>query len=387
MYQMLPQVNPSTLSSNHLTLSLPDANDPHISPHGDRHSPHGPNSRPRHQHHHLRLAIRKLNRDASGRSHRVRQLHRNVLVDGGQVGELGGGKACGELLGEDGLPDGGGDGEADGAAYVAECAQQGQGCGDVLMGRGGHGGDFVADDDGAGGEGDEDLAEDDGADILVGAAEADQEAQAQAAQGNAKVEADGLVASGVAYQQAHGEGGQDGADEVGLDDVAGIRHAEVVDHLQDGAEVAVPAVETEEQRSGQDASAKNGTVQEEGIGDECDGGEESLPDSEGDHECDARDQQGDDEGRAPPVRLQGVKVEWQEKESDAGGEQDETDGVELAAVVEQRPPDCALTLALRDETLLRGLGVIKDQEAEERKGDGGYENGECSKAPTPAGAP
>ena len=156
--------------------------------------------------------------------------------------------------------------------------------------------------------------------------------------------------------------------------------------MQEGAEVTVPAVVTEKQRSGKDASAEDGTIQEERIGNECDGGEEPLPYGKGDYKCDARDQQADNKRGVPPVCLQGVKIEGQEKESDAAREQNETDSIELAAVVEQGPPRCNLTLARRDKTLLQGLGVIMHQKTEERKGDGGYGNGKGPKAPTPAGS-
>ena len=366
-----------------MTLGLPDANDPDISPHDHRHSADGPNSSTSNQHHHLRVPVGTLNRNTSRRAHRVRQLHRDVLVDDGQLGELGGRKAFGELLREDSLPDGGGDGQADGATDVTENAQHGQDHGNVLMGSGGHDGDLVADDDGAGGERYQDLAHDDVADVTVGPAEGDHQPHTQDAQRNTEEEADGLIASGKAYQQAHGESGQDGAHGVSLNDVAGTGHAQVIHYLQEGAEVAVPAVVTEKQRSGKDASAEDGTIQEERIWNECDGSEEPLPYSKGDHKCDARDQQADDKGGAPPVRLQSVKIEWQEKESDAR-EQNETDSIELAAVVQQGPPRRTLTLVLRDEALLRGLGVIIHQKAEERKGYGGYDDGESPKAPTPA---
>ena len=192
-------------SSKHMTLGLPDANDPDISPHDHRHNANGPNSSTRNQQHHLRVPVGTLDRDTSRRAHRVRQLHRDVPVDGGQVGEFGRGKALGELLREDSLPDGGGDGQADGAADVAEHAQHGQDDGNVLMGSGGHDGDLVADDDGTGGERYQDLAHDNVADVTVGPAEVNHQAHTQDAQRNTEEEADGLIASRVVYQQAHGE--------------------------------------------------------------------------------------------------------------------------------------------------------------------------------------
>lgn len=82
--------------------------------------------------------------------------------------------------------------------------------------------------------------------------------------------------------------------------------------------------------------------------------------------------------------MQGVKVERQEKEGDAAGEEDETHGVKFAAVVEEGLPSCALALALGDETLLVCLGVVMDQKTKEGKGYGWYEDSEGPKAPAPA---
>ena len=105
------------------------------------------------------------------------------------------------------------------------------------------------------------------------------------------------------YQQAHSERAQDRANCVSLDDIASIGNAQVIHHLQERAEVAIPAVETHKQRSRKDASAKDRTIQEERIGNKCDRGEESLPYSEDNHKNDAEDQQADNKGSAPSLCL------------------------------------------------------------------------------------
>lgn len=245
----------------HLALGLLDADDPDISPQDHRHHAHGPNRRPRNQHHLLRICVGVLNRDPSGRAHRIRHLRRDVPVDGEQIREFGSGEGFGELGREDTLPDGGRDRQADRAPDVAEQAQYRQHDRDVLVGSGRHDGDLVADDDRAGGERDEDLAHDYVADVLVRRAEIDHEAQPQDAQGDTKVEADGLEASGIVYEQAHGEGAYDGANGVGLDDIAGIADAQVVHYLQERAEVAGPAVVADEERGRKNASAKDCPIQ------------------------------------------------------------------------------------------------------------------------------
>ena len=165
------------------------------------------------------------------------------------------------------LPERGGNGQADGAPDVPEHAQHGQHNGDVLVRSGGHDGDLVANDDGAGRDGNKDLAHDDVADGAVRSAEVDHEAQPQDAQGNTEVEADGSVAARGADEQARGEGRQDGAHGVRLDDVAGVGDAQVVHHLQEGAEVAGPAVVADVQRRGEDASAEDRTTDLLGIKD------------------------------------------------------------------------------------------------------------------------
>ena len=254
----------------------------------------------------------------------------------------------------------------------------------MLMGRGGHDGNLVADDDRPRGEGDEYLAHDDVANVAVGLAEVDHQAQPEDAEGDAKVEADGLVASRVAYQQTRGERAHDGTDGVGLGDIAGIGDAEVVHYLQEGAEIAIPAVETHKQHSRKDAGARDRTIQEERIGDECNGGEESLPCSEQNHKKDTKDQQADGEGRAPPFCLQGVEIERQEEKRDAGRQQHQANGIKLAAVMEKGLPRCALTLALRYETLLSSLAETIHHEPKQRQSDSRNDDRKCSKTPPPA---
>lgn len=220
-----------TILSKYMTLSLLDPNDIDIPPHRHCHEADRPHRRPRNQHHHLRVAVRVLDRSPRGRAHRVRQLHRDIRVNEQQIRQLLHRQVFREFLGQNILPDGGGNCRADGAADVAEHAQYSQDDGDMLMRSGGHDGDFVADDDGAGGEGDEELAHDDVANLDAGLAEVDQQARAQDAKGDAEVEADGLVAARAVDQEADSEGADDGTDRVGLDDVAGVSDAEVVDDL------------------------------------------------------------------------------------------------------------------------------------------------------------
>ena len=78
-------------------------------------------------------------------------------------------------------------------------------------------------------------------------------------------------------QRAHADGANHGADSVRLHDVARFVGAQPVHHLQERAEVAVPAPVADEEHGRKHASAEDGPVQQEGIWHEGDGGEEFLP--------------------------------------------------------------------------------------------------------------
>ncbi|TFA97559.1 hypothetical protein CCMA1212_010690 [Trichoderma ghanense] len=128
-------------------LVLPHINVP---PHGRTNHGQRQDSRSSNEHHLLCVAIRLLNGDALRGSHRVRQLDVEAAVDVREVADGGLGQVDGQLLGEDGLPDGGGDGQADGAADGRGHCFDGEDDGDVLVGGGGHDGGLLADDDDVG---------------------------------------------------------------------------------------------------------------------------------------------------------------------------------------------------------------------------------------------
>ena len=95
-------------------------------------------------------------------------------------------------------------------------------------------------------------------------------------------------------QQPHSERADDGSNSVGLHDVAGLGNAQVVYHLQERAEVAVPTPVTEEQGKREETGAKDRSIQEERVRNECYGREEPLPRCEGDDEKDAKDEHAND---------------------------------------------------------------------------------------------
>lgn len=126
-------------------------------------------------------------------------------------------ESFGEFVGVDGT----GDGLADGAADGGEEADEGEHTGDVLVGRGGHDGHLLADDEGTTAEGDEDLAHYNVADALAGLAEVDHEADAEG------LEAQHRHGEPLEAAEETDEDGQDYAPEAGPDavdvaDVAGV---------------------------------------------------------------------------------------------------------------------------------------------------------------------
>jgi hypothetical protein len=95
-----------------------------------------------------------------------------------------------------------------------------------------------------------------------------------------------------------------------LNDIASISDAQIHDDLEKGAEKTVPAKVTEEERGGEETGAEDCAIDEEGIRDECYGGEELFPNGKEDHENDTEDQKADYERSVPSFFLQCVEVEW-----------------------------------------------------------------------------
>ena len=72
-----------------MTFGLLDITNLNVSPHNHRDHAKSPDSRTHDQHDPLRIAVGMLNRDTSRRANRIRQLHRDVFIDGGQIREFG----------------------------------------------------------------------------------------------------------------------------------------------------------------------------------------------------------------------------------------------------------------------------------------------------------
>ena len=89
-------------------------------------------------HHLLRLTIRILDRDSRSTSNGVRQLHRQIPIDGRKVALRFGGKILHEFLGKDTSPYSSSDGRSNCAAGVGEDIFHGDDDGDVLLCCGGH---------------------------------------------------------------------------------------------------------------------------------------------------------------------------------------------------------------------------------------------------------
>ena len=194
---------------------------------------------------------------------------------------------------------------------------------------------LLANDQGTTGEGNEDLAHDNIANVDIRLAEVDHQPSAKHGDGNTEVDGDPLEPASVTDGQTDNNGEQARSDAVDLSDVAGLGDGESVDDLEERVEVGVPDVEADEQSGSKNTGAHNGAVREEVIGDEGDGGELGLPDGEDDEEDDAKDEEADDDRGLPLQGLESVHVKSEQEEGQTGGDQKQTNGIELGGVVDK----------------------------------------------------
>ena len=331
------------------------------------------------------FAIGLLNRDSNGAADGVAGLNLQVTVNRRKLADRGLGEVLHERLGEGLLPDSGCDCHSDGAADAGEHALDGEDDGNVLVHGGGHDGHLLGDDEGAAAKGDEDLTHDDVADIDVRLAELDHETRAEHGDRHAKVEGDPLVAPRPADGEADGDGEEARADAVDLGYVAGFRDGQTIDNLEERAKVRVPDVEAHKEGGGEHARANDGAVQEEVVGDEGDGREPLLPDAKGDEQEDAEDNEADDNGRLPEFRLHGLDVESEQEQRQTADDEEKTDDVKFAAVVEAGLRESPVAGAVGEDTALLGHAQVVDEEHPDRHGDDGDDKGEGPETPAESG--
>lgn len=357
-----------------------------ITPERDRHHTNHENRRGSNEHVPHCLAIRVLNGNTSGASQRIRNLHPEITIDVHEVLLLRLGQVLCQRTGEDLLPDGRRDGQADGATDAREHALDGENNGDVLVGGSGHGSHLLADNQATSRKGDKDLAHDNVADVNIGLAELDHQTSAEDGQGHAEVEGNPLEAARVADSETDGDREEARADVVDLRDVAGLGDGQAVDSLEEGTKVRVPDIEADEHGGGEDTRAKNGSVQEQAVGDESHWCEPLLPNCEGNEEKETKDDEADNKGGFPQLGLVGCEVECEQEQGNAGGDEEQANGIELARVVDEGLEGGAAAPTIGEEALLLGDAEVVGEEDPEREGEDWGDDAEDSESPAPSGA-
>lgn len=311
---------PIPLSSN-TTLNLSQILDLEILPQDNKHNTRHQEHKTRNRQIPHRLPIRIDHGISLGRSKRIFQLHGQAPIQQGiqrPVPRQGSLERGGEFIrvyrGRDGLTDASPDG--------GEEPDEGEHRGDGLMGRGGHDGHLLADDEGAAAEGDEDLTHDHIANAERRLAEVDHEADAEEFEAE-HGQGEPLEAAGDADDGREDDGPEARADAVDVGHVAGVGDGEAVHGLQVGVEVGVPEVEGGEEEGGQAAGRHDGAVGEEFEGNEGARGEVLFVEREEDHAEAADDPEGDAEGGGVAFVLVGFEGEGEQEEDEASADEED----------------------------------------------------------------
>lgn len=253
------------------------------------------------QHPLLRVPVGPLDADPLGAVDGVAQLHVEVVVDIGEVRQGGLGQEPLQGGFEGVCPDGAGDGVADGAADVADDVQHGQHGGDVLVVRGREDRELLHDDENAAADRDEDLAHDDVPDVLVRLAEVDHQALREDVQRHRDEQQPPEVA-GLADQEPDAQEQHARDDVERAPHVACLGQRQVAHDLQEGREVAVPAVVGDLVRQVQETRSDDGPVGEKLDVQERRPSEEALVQHKQGENHEPDDDHRDDVARAPAVR-------------------------------------------------------------------------------------
>lgn len=217
---------------------------------------------PHRQHPGLRVSIGLLDTQPLGGVRCVAELGVQAVVDVGEVAQRVFRQVPLQGLFESVCPDGSGDGVADGPADVAHDVEECQHGGDVLMVRRREDTDLLDDDEDGPADADEDLTHDDVPDVLVRAAKVDHQALGEDVQRDGDEQHPPKV-PGLADQDAHEEQLDTGDDVERAAHVTRLRDGQIVHHLQERGEVAVPAVVADLVREVQETGTDDGAVDEQ----------------------------------------------------------------------------------------------------------------------------
>ena len=263
--------------------------------------------------------------------------------------------------------DGGDDGRADGLADAAKQTEQREDHGYALAVARCHGGNLVADDEGAAAEGNEDLAHDDVADAVRFVLATEVDGQTSAEEGERQAEAEAFVfdAAGVAHPQTEDDAPEARADVVDLHHVACFGVVEAVHGLDELVEVLVPAVEAELDGDGNHAGSDDGALPKQLPSDEVGAGAVLLPDGEDGEKHQTDDNHGDESGATVRDTAVSLQAERQEEEHKGRHENQSADDVELVEVVgDGLSHASAARLGDKQALLLRLPFVVFEQESE-----------------------
>ena len=268
----------------------------------------------------------------------IRQLDRKPLLAADRVAELrrqtGSNKRSlilgvlrqepHESSGEDIRPDRARNRRADGSAKGARDVQQRHRGGGVLVIDGGEDGELADENEDGAADGDEDLAHDDVADVAVGLAEVDHQAESKSIQRDGDVKQPPVEAR-TTDREADDEQQEARDDGEGVVDVAGLGDGDVEDDLQEGLEVQVPGVVGDLVDHVERAGADHGAVGEEVEGHPRRGRPVVFVHAEEDHHGEADDDHRDDPAGGPAVGGGGGEVEGEEEDHETAGEEEDTD--------------------------------------------------------------
>ena len=171
--------------------------------------------------------------------------------------------------------------------------------------------------------GDEDLAHDDKANLDVWLAEVYHQAQAKRIQWNGDIEQP-LEAPSTTYEVPNDEEENSGHDLERAVDIAGLGDRKVAYHLQEGGEIAVPAVVRDLVRRINKAGADDCPIEKEFVLQKRCRSPVCLVHAESNKHKETDDDHRDDVVCLPTIGRRCCEIEWEEEYSEAAGEENNT---------------------------------------------------------------
>lgn len=223
-------------------------------------------------------------------------------------------------------------------------------------------------------------------DVLIRLAELDHKPDTENGERHAPEQAVHLQLAVVPQTYAVYERDEARAHSVDVRNVRCVRNGLVEHDAQQGVEVRVPDVPADVQRAGHGVCEDDGAVLEQRPRDECYWCAPLLPETEGDDQEAAEDDEADDHRGFPLVGLQRVQVEGEEEERETGCEDEQTNDVEFFGIIHEFLTEGAAVGARGDQALTTRFRFVEVEHCDERGADEGCEDGKDAEAPAPADA-